>query len=296
MKKWIILSAVLLVCAAAAALSAFVVQEKEYAIVTQFGKPVRIIKEAGLYFKLPGFLQTVNRFDGRLNVFETQPIQLLLADKNPLILSCYVTWKIGDPLTFFQSMGGEENAAVKINDMIGSQLGNILGDYTLDNVINTSRNQVKSEEIEERLTAGANKRLGNKYGVIIVATGVKRMVYPSIVSDAVYERMKSERRKEADKLRAEGHEEAAKIQAEANKEAKGIRTEAYKIAQVIKGEGDAEAMKTYAEAYGKDLEFFDFMKSLETYQNVLKEKSTLILSTDSELFKYINADIGFAQK
>ncbi len=288
MKKVLIISLGILVAAAIVAYSCYVVGEKEHVIVTQFGKPVRIVKEPGLYLKLPGFLQKVNRFEKRLEVFETQPIQLLLADANPIILDCYVAWKIKNPLTFFQSLGDQENARIKINDLVNSQLGNIMGDYELDSIINTKKDKVKLEKIERDLTASTNERIGKNYGVQVVEIGIKRMAYPSIVSDAVYERMKSERRKEADKLRAEGREEAAKIEAEANKEAKDIRAEAYKNAEIIKGEGDAGAMAVNAEAYGKDIEFFEFMKSLETYKNILENKSTLILSTDSELFKYLN--------
>jgi membrane protease subunit HflC len=288
MKRKIIVVAVLAVVLTAAAFSLYIVNENEYVIVTQFGKPVRIVESPGLYFKLTGVLQQTNRFEKRTDVFETQPIQLLLADANPIILSCYITWRVTKPLTFFQSLGDVENAKVKLNDMVNSQLGIILGDYKLDNVINTSEAMVKLSEIENRLTSGTNKRMGEKYGIKIVEVGVNRIAYPSIVSDAVYERMKSERKKEADKLRAEGREEAAKIEAEVNKEAKDIQAEAYKNAEILKGEGDAEAMAIYAEAYGKDVEFFDFMESLDTYKNILENKSTLILSTDSELFKYLN--------
>jgi membrane protease subunit HflC len=288
MKKMVIILSVLAFILAAADFSLYVVSEKEYAIVTQFGNPVRIVESPGLYVKLPGLLQQINRFEKRMAVFETQPIQLLLADANPIILSCYVAWRVKEPLTFFQSLGDAENAKVKLNDMVNSQLGIILGDYKLDNVINTSGGMVKLSEIEKRLTSETNKRMKHKYGVEIAEIGVNRIAYPSIVSDAVYERMKSERKKEADKLRAEGREEAAKIEAEANKEAKDIGSEAYKNAEILKGEGDAEAMAIYAEAYGKDEEFFDFMASLDTYKNILENKSTLILSTDSELFKYLN--------
>lgn len=269
-------------------LSAFKVNENECVIITQFGKPVRTINEAGLYFKLPGFLQNINRFDKRINVFKTQVIQLLLGDKNPIIITCYVCWKIHKPLTFFESLSNSENAIQKLGDMINSQLGNILGDYTIDNIINTEPEQVKLKEIEEKMLENANIKIKREYGIEVVKVGICRLEYPTIVSDAVYERMKSERAKEANKYRAEGKEEAEKIKAETDKMVSEILAEAYKQSQIIKGEGDKESIRIYADAYNKNVEFFEFIKSLEAYKEILKDKSTLILSTDSDLFKYLN--------
>jgi membrane protease subunit HflC len=290
MKKRIILSGIVILIFSLAYLSSFTVSEKEQVIITQFGRPVKIVKEPGLHFKLPGFIQTVNRFDRRTDIFKTQPIQLLLGDKNPIILTCYLAWKIGNPLTFFQSVGNSESGARKLSDMVNSQLGSILGDYSINNIINTEPRKVKLSEIEELLLRNSNERARGKYGIEIVKIGLRRIVYPSIVSESVYERMKSERRKEANKYRAEGREEAVKIKARADKEVKELLAEAYRKSEIIKGEGDSQSMRIYAEAYGKDPEFFQFLKSLETYKDILKEKSTLILSTESELFKYLNLE------
>ncbi len=290
MKKGIIIIGMLILIGILGYLSYYTVNEKEWVIITQFGRPVKTVKEAGLHLKLPGIIQKVNRFEKRIEVFETQLIQLLLGDKNPIILSCYVSWKIENPLIFFQAVGYSENATQKLSDMVNSQLGGILGDYRVDNIINVSSQEVKLSEIEDKILVNSNERAREKYGIQIVQIGIRRIAYPSIVSDAVYERMKSERSKEASKLRAEGEEEAAKIEALANREVKEIIAEAYKNAKIIMGEGDKEAMKIYAEAYGEDPEFFDFLKSLETYEDILKTKSTLILSTESELFKYLNLE------
>jgi membrane protease subunit HflC len=290
MKKAIIILGIVIVASLVGCLSCFTVNQREYVIVTQFGRPVKTVKETGLHFKLPGVIQKVNRFDRRINVFETQLIQLLLGDKNPIILSCYVAWKIDRPIIYFQSVGNPENAAQKLSDMVNSQLGGILGDYRIDNIINADPQKVKVAEIEEKILSNSNERAKEKYGIEIIQIGIRRVAYPSIVSDAVYERMKSERRKEAAKYRAEGRKEAAKIEAKTDKEVKEILADAYKISQITKGEGDSESIRIYAEAYGKDPEFFQFLKSLETYKDILKAKSTLILSTDSELFKYLNLE------
>lgn len=290
MKKGTIIAGILILIWVLGYLSSYTVSAREWVIITQFGRPVKTIMEEGLHFKLPGVIQKVNRFEKRTNVFETQLIQLLLGDKNPIILSCYVAWRIESPLTFFQAIGYLENATYKLSDMVNSQLGSILGNYKIDNIINTVPENVKMNEIEKILLSNSNERVREKYGIQIIQIGIQRVAYPSIVSKAVYERMKSERRKEVDKLRAEGKEEATKIKAMADKEVKDITSEAYKKAQIIKGEGDGEAMKIYAAAYGQDPEFFDFLKSLETYEHILKTKSTLILSTESELFKYLNLE------
>lgn len=268
----------------------FVVNENEYAIITRFGKPVRVIKEPGLKWKSPGFIDKVNRIDKRISVVKPLPIQQLLGDKNPIIITCYVTWKVSDPLKFFQSLTFVENAQQKLSDMVTSQLGSVLGDYTLDNIINTNPEKLKLADIENRITDNCNERAPQEYGIEVIKMGFRRINYPAIVAEAVYNRMRAEREKEAKKYRAEGTEAASKIEAETDREVSRIVAEAYKESEITKGEGDRLAMKTYAEAYGKDKKFFEFLESLKTYEKILKSKSTLILSTDSELFKFLNAE------
>ncbi|MEW5693650.1 MAG: protease modulator HflC [Candidatus Hydrogenedentota bacterium] len=266
----------------------FVVPAGKYAVLTQFGKPVRIIKAPGLYFKLPFFLQTVNYLDAKIDVFTTQPIQLLLGDKNPVILSCFICWKIDNPLLFLQSLSTRVTAEQKISDMINSYLGSTLGDYSIENIINTLPENLKLEQIESTILTNANTKSKQEYGIEIVSVGIRRILYPSIVAESVYLRMRAEREKEARKFRAEGQQEAERIRAEADKEVSRIISEAYKEAEIIKGQGDKEAFKTYASVYAQEPEFFEFLKSLDTYQEILKNKSTLILSTRSELFKYLS--------
>jgi membrane protease subunit HflC len=289
MKKTLFIALPVILLLAVAYLSTFTVHESEAVVITQFGRPVRVVQQAGLHLKLPGFLQKVDRFDLRTDAYETQPIQLLLGDKNPIIISCYVAWAIEKPLLFFQSVGYSQNAVQKLSDMITSQLGIILGDYSLGNIINVDAAQIKLEEIETRLRDNSDSSAEDKYGINIGKIGIKRIAYPAIVIEAVYNRMKSERNKEAAKLRAEGKEEGMNIRTEADKKAKEIEAEAYRTSQILRGEGDRTAMNIYAEAYSQDPEFFDFLKSLETYKNILNDKTTLILSTDSELLKYLDA-------
>lgn len=267
--------------------SLFTVKENELVIITQFGKPVRILNDAGLKLKWPGIFESVNRFDKRADLFQTTPTQLLLGDKKPIIINCYVLWKIHDPLLFFQSVGQAENAVQKISDILNSKLSIVLADYSIENIINTNSESVLLGEIENKATVAANQNCITKYGVEILRTGVQRLAYPAVVIDAVYERMRSERTKEADKIRAEGNEVAQRTTAEADKQARQLKAEAKKKALILKGEGDRESMAIYTEAYRKGGEFFNFLQSLETYSTILGPDTTLVISTESDLFKYL---------
>ncbi|MCU0610924.1 MAG: protease modulator HflC [Candidatus Eisenbacteria bacterium] len=278
---------VALVCAMVVRFSMFTISAGEAAIVTQFGKPVATITEPGLRWKLPGFLQRVNRMDARIEVFNGQPIQLLLGDKNPVIVTTFIAWRVDDPLLFFRSLARAEVARQKLGDMVVSALGSSLADYTLDDIINADPDSVKLEELERRVLNITAPQARDKYGIETIRVGLRRLSYPSIVADAVYNRMRAEREKEARKYRAEGTEAAARIEAATDKDVSQILAEAYKQAEILKGHGDQEATRIYAQAYGRDAEFFDFLKSLDLYRAALKEKSTLILSTDSELFRYL---------
>jgi len=287
MKAKFLLLIIVIIAAGLAYYSLFTVNEKEFVVITRFGKPVRTLGKAGLYLKRPGFLETVNRIEKRANVFKTQPIQLLLGDKSPLIITCYVCWEIADPLTFLQSLTSSDIVDQKIGDMVNSLLGSTLGDYTIENIINVKPELVKLEEIETRILSESEQKAIEKYGIGIIDVGIRRLAYPQIVTQSVYNRMRAERDKEAKKYLAEGKEEATKIEAQTDKEVAQIIAEANKESEILKGQGDKEAMSIYAEAYNQDPGFFEFTKSLEACREVLKDKSTLILSTESEIFKYL---------
>lgn len=267
--------------------SLFTVKQGTSIIITQWGRPIKTIEEAGLYSKMPW--QKINTFDSKIHCFEAQTLQLLLKDKNPVIVTCYIAWKLDNPELFFQSLNNVENAKLKLGDMVNSQLGIIVSDYEIDRIINTTPENVKLNEIYQRLKNEANSRTRSKYGIEIIQVGMKRIIYPSVVSNAVYQRMKAERTKEAVKYTAEGEEEATKIRANTDREVKELLAKAYKEAEEIKGEGDKEALRIYAEAYSEDPEFFKFVKSLQVYSQILDKNTTLVLSTDSELFEYLNS-------
>lgn len=291
MKKQILLLCFIgfiLLCAAVAYTFCYVVHESEYVILTRFGKTVEAREEPGLYFKRLGPIETVNRLDKRTHIFKSQPITLLLHDRNPIIVACFICWKISDPGLFFQRVKTVDSASRKIGDMINSQLGGVIGNYDLDNIINLDARKVKLDEIETRVMEGAKPDAREQYGVRIVRMGIRRLAYPTIVENSVYSRMRAEREKEARKYRAEGLEEAAKIEARTDLEVKKIMAGAYKEAQILRGKGDREAMRIYAEAYGKDPQFHEFLTSMEFFKQTLKKNTTMVLSTDSKLFEHFN--------
>ncbi|THB70348.1 MAG: protease modulator HflC [Gammaproteobacteria bacterium] len=272
--------------------STYSIDEREWGIVTQFGKSVRTVDEPGLHFKMPGFINKVNRFDKRIQQLDTQPIQLLLGDKNPIITSCFIAWKINDPVIFFQSLQNLDNAKQKISDMINSQLGIVFSDYSIQQIINTDPSKVKIEDIENKLIRSSNQSASSKYGVSIEHIGIIRLSYPAVVMKSVYERMKAEREMEAEKIRAEGREDAGKIIVEAKKQAQEIKAIAEKKALILRGEADKEALKIYADAYSQNPEYFEFIRSMETYETLFDNNSVLLLSTESDLMKYLVNDIN----
>jgi len=272
--------------------SFFTISEDEYAVLTQFGKPSRTITQAGLYMKRPFFWETVHRIDRRNHIFSSQPIQLLLGDKNPLIITCYICWHVSEPQVYFQSIVDQTIARQKLGDMITSQLGSVLGGYTLPDIINPENEKVKLSQIEKEILDTANLKTRDQYGIEIVQLGVRKIEYPSIVAKAVFNRMRSEREKEAMKYRAEGMEKAAVIKAKADRKAKEIIAEATMKAEQIKAEGDQKALQIYAKTYEKDPAFYEYIKSLELYKQILQKNSTIVLSTDSELLKHLRAPIN----
>ena len=287
MKKFTLLLIVLGILICVIALSIFTVNEKEIAIITRFGDPVRIVTKAGPHRKLPGFLEKVNLLDKRIHTFKPRPLQLMLKDQNPIIMTCYVCWQIADPLDFFQALGTQNIAEEKLGDMVNARLGNVLGDYILSQIINIEPDKEKLSEIEKRILMESNDQARNQYGLKVVDIGIRRITYPSTNTEAVYNRMKSDRETEAKKYRAEGGEAASIIEAEADRQVSEILAEASKNAEITKGEGDKEAIKIRGEAYSQAPELFEFLDSLDTYRKILGRETTLILSLDSNLFRYL---------
>ena len=262
----------------------FVVDETETAIVTRFGDPIRpSITSPGLYAKTP-FIDTLTKFDKRNTLFDAAPDSLLTSDKKRLIIDAYAIGKIVDPLQFFKTVKTPRGAVTAATGIIASDLrSEIANDLQID-VIKSNR-----QKIMEAVTIASAEKIID-FGIEISDIRVKRADFPDETLNAIYDRMRAERARKANEERAEGEKRSLEIRAEVDKQATVIESEAIKKSNQIMGEGDAEAIKIYADALEQDPEFFDFTKSLEVYTKILKDNSTIILSLDSDLFKYMTQE------
>ncbi|MBF0158890.1 MAG: protease modulator HflC [Magnetococcales bacterium] len=257
----------------------FTVHQVEQALIIQLGKPVRPITEPGLHFKVP-FLQDVHTFDRRLLVFEQEPQEVLSSDKKNLKVDNYARWRIVDSLKFFQTVRNENGALLRLNDIIYSNIREVLGQYTMMEIVAGARTDLMAQIREQ-----ANRQAG-QYGIEIVDVRIKRTDLPQENSKAVFRRMQTERERQAKQYRAEGEEEAAKIRAQADREREVLLANAYRDAQAIRGAGDAEAARIYAEAYQTDASFFEFTRSLDAYQKAFGQETTLVMEPKG-FFRYL---------
>ncbi len=280
MKKWLILIGVVLVVLIIGGSPFFIVDVTQTAIVVQLGKPVRIVIEPGLQFKVP-FVQNVIYFDKRLLDYDTTSQDVITQDKKTLLLDNFAKWRIKDPLKVYEAFQTQQAALGRLDDIIYSELRVELGRHDLAEIVSTARSTIM-----ETVTARANVKAA-AYGIEVDDVRIKRADLPEQNEKAVFTRMEAEREREAKRYRSEGAEEAQKIRSEAEKEREIILAEAYKISQTAMGEGDAKAFRIYAQAYQKDVEFFEFMRTMETYKKALNKETTLVLSPDSEFLKYL---------
>jgi len=281
MKKGTLLIILIAVILFLANLSLFIVDETKQAIVLQFGKPIRAIKEPGLNWKVP-FIQNVVFFEDRLLVYDAAPTEIITKDKKTLIVDNYARWKIIDPLEFLQTVHDLIGAQARLDDIIYSELRVDLGLFDMSEIVSERR-----EGIMKRVTEISNEK-ANTYGIQIIDVRIKRVDLPPENEKYIFDRMRAERERIAKQYRAEGQEESAKIIAETEREKTVILAEAYKTAQNLKGEGEAEAIKIYAESFNQDPEFYKFYRTLEAYRKTFKDKTTVLLSTDSDFLKYLS--------
>lgn len=292
MRSLLIFVAIVFIVISGGYLCLFTVSPTEIVIVTQFGNPVNTITESGLQIKLPSPIQTVNRLDKRLQVFNTKVIQQLTADKKSLLLQAYCCWKVSTPLKFLQSLGTVQNGNERLGDIVSSEMGAILGNFELSHLITLEEGGSALSEFEDKLTAISSVRALDLFGIEVTKIGIRQLSLPAENARAVFDRMKAERSRDAARYRAEGEEIASGIQSGAEREKAEILAEAFKEAEIIKGKADARAAKTYADAYNKDLEFFDFLKSMEVYKQVLGANSYLLVSSSSPMFAQFFAERG----
>jgi modulator of FtsH protease HflC len=251
------------------------------AIVVQLGDPVRTITEPGLYMKVP-VIQQVMYFDKRLLDYDASPKEILTKDKQQLVVDNYSRWSIHDPLQFFRSLRTEESAQSRLDDIVYSNIRETLGRHTLREIVSEKRSALMAQ-----VTAASDEQM-RPYGVRVVDVRIKRADLPEQNERNVFNRMRTERERLAKKFRAEGDEESRKIRSDADKQVRILTAEARRTADVVRGEGDAAAARIFAEAYGHDPEFYEFVRTMDAYRRTIDAGTTLILSSQSEFLRWLS--------
>jgi membrane protease subunit HflC len=301
---------VLLFAIAAGALllasAVYTISETEQVILTQFGRPVGgVVTAPGLHLKVP-FVQTVHRFDKRWLEFDGDANEIPTKDKKYIWVDTYARWRIADPLRFYQAVRDERGGQSRLDDIVDGETRNAVASFDLIEVVRSSNRAFQlTEELEgigsaeamAKVASGRSKiaqiilekaaRVTPEFGIELVDVRFKRINYVDTVQQKVFERMISERKRIAERSRSEGQGRAAEIRGQKERDMLSASSAGYKSAQELKGTADAQATSIYARAYGRDAELYQFMKSMETLNSSLDDKATLILSTDSELLKYL---------
>ena len=265
----------------------FIVRQTQQTLILQFGDPIRIIQKPGLNIKIP-LIQTAIYYDVRILEFDAEVEEVILSDQKRLLVDAFIRYKIVDPLKFYQAVGNENGFKARVTGLLSGSLRRVMGGDPLEVVLSQDRTSLM-----EKIQEGINLEAVN-FGVSIVDVRIKRADLPKANSEAIFGRMRAEREKEARQFRAEGAEESQKIKAKAEKDKVVIVAEAKKKSQIIKGLGDEQAVRIYANAFNKDKEFFAFYRSMEAYKQAFQEGEddpTLILSPDSDFFKYFNKSV-----
>ena len=286
----------------------YVVTETNQAIITQFGEPIGgAVTTPGLHFKAP-FVQKTHFFDKRWLEWDGDPNQIPTRDKKYIWLDTYCRWRISDPLVFFQRVRDERGAHSRIDDIVDGETRNVVANFDLVEIVRSSNREFELTEesalldlsdVVGKIQTGREKlartilenasKITPEFGVELMDVQIKRVNYVDEVEKKVFDRMIAERQRIASKYRSEGDGRSAEIRGEKERELKRIISEAYRTAQEIKGKADAEATRIYAQAYNLDPEFYQFMKTLETYRTALEKETWLVLSTDSEFLKYLKS-------
>lgn len=292
----------------------YTVNQKEQVIITQFGKPVGDpIVEPGLHFKLP-LIQVVNRLDKRFLEWDGAPVGIPTKDKTYIYVEAFARWRINDPLQYFLRLRDERSAQSRLEDILGGEIRNAVAKHELIEIVRSDKSRIP---VGDQALQGASANIGSlgilrpisvgrsrieaevkdsaapklsEFGIELLDLRFQRVNYNPDVLDRIYQRMISERQQIAQRFRSEGEGEAAKINGRKERDLNEIRSTAYRTTQQIRGEADAKASEIYAKAYSQDAqaaEFYKFMKSLEVYRSILSQDSTLVLSTDSELYSFL---------
>ena len=282
-KSMYIVGVVVVVLLIVSNMTFYTVDQTEYAIIIQLGKPVRVVLDPGLHIKIP-FVQQITYFDNRVLDYDAAPAEVLTKDKKNLVVDNYSKWKIKAPLKFYKTVKNEAGGQSRLDDIIYSQLRVQLGLHTLNEIISEAR-----DDIMKKVSAKSNV-IADRYGIEVVDVRIKRADLPPENERHVFERMRAERERQAMKYRSEGREAALKVKASADRERTVILAEAYKTAEETKGDGDGKSIKIYAEAYQRDPKFYEFIRSLEAYRKSLKKGTTMVLSPEMDFFKYFGEE------
>jgi membrane protease subunit HflC len=268
--------------------AAFIVHQNEQALVLEFGKPKRVITEPGLHWKIP-VVESVDFFDKRILDLDTQPQEVTASDQKRLVVDAFARYRITDPLKFYQTVRDERNVRSRLGPIVESSIRRVLGSQTFQDVVRDKR-----EELMKRIAAQVNTE-GKDFGLEVVDVRLKRADLPEQNSKNIFDRMRAERQREAAEFRAEGAAAANRIRATADREATVIKAEATKKGEQMRGEGEAERNKVFADAFGRNPDFFSFYRSMQAYEASMKAGDTrLLLSPDSEFFRYFNNPAGTA--
>jgi modulator of FtsH protease HflC len=277
---WLVLA---LICLMIAFTCLFTVQETETAIVTRFGRPLSGVAGSGLHVKYPWPIDTVVRLDRRTLLFDNEPIEMLSQDKKNVLVDSFVCWRIFDPLRFAQTVKTRIEAEARLFDVSASELGAAVGNEPIEAFINVGSGGVKLREVSERVGDAVNNVMRGNFGIEVVDLQINGLQLPAQNRESVIGRMRAERDRIATKYRSEGEEEALKIEAEATAARERILAESRGRAESIRGTGEARALELFAKAYAQDPEFYRFLKTMQTYEAIIDDRTTIFLPSDSKL-------------
>ncbi len=292
-------------------LSTYTVQETEQAIVVQFGRPVGgLVTDPGLHFKVP-LVQTVHSFDKRWLEYDGDANEIPTKDKKFIWVDTYARWRIKDPLRFFQAVRDERGAQLRLDGIVDGETRNAVASFDLIEIVRSSNREfqitedlagIGAGEAAAKILTGRSKvaqiildkaaKITPEFGIELVDVRFKRLNYTDSVQQTVFQRMISERKRIAERSRSEGQGKAAEVRGQKERDMLAASSVGYKNAQALKGAADAKATAIYARAYGRDPEFYQFLKAMETLNGAFSQGTTAILSTDSELLKYLKSDAG----
>jgi membrane protease subunit HflC len=279
-RRWIVVLGALAAVVAAWSTVVVIVPVWMQAVIVQLGDPVRTLTEPGLYLKVP-LIQEVLYFDKRLLDYEASPKEILTKDKQQLVVDNYSRWRIDDPLQLYRTVRNEAGAQSRLDDIVYSDLRETLGRHTLREIVSEQRSALM-----EKVTAASDQK-ARSYGIRVIDVRIKRADLPEKNELNVFNRMRTERERQAKRFRAEGEEESRKVRSDADKQVRILTADARQKADIARGEGDAQAVKIFADAYGRDPEFYGFVRSMDAYRKTIDEGTTLILSTQSEFFRWL---------